>query len=841
MPYPWLKKETPLLVQAIDGRPLETPFVLFESRNITVGIGLCHKESMFFHAISSPSYPIVLGYPWLTRHNPVIDWRARQIAKWDNDCMASCIEIPLSINVLNLPTAPPLTTSIPVPYSDLAPVFDKREADRLPPHRSYDCAIDLLPGTMPPKGAVYPLSVKEHKVLEEYIKDSLNKGFIRPSSSPAGAGFFFVQKKEGDLRPCIDFRGLNKITVKNAYPIPLIPELFDRLKHSKIFSKLDLRGAYNLIRIKHGDEWKTAFNTRLGHYEYLVMPFGLCNAPAVFQAFINDVLREYTPCFVVVYLDDVLIHSPDLNTHHVHVRLVLSKLLANGLYCKLEKCLFDVQQVQFLGYVISSSGFMMDPKKLEAISHWPLPKGLKAIQRFIGFSNYYRRFIKGFSSIIAPITALTRKGGDTQNWSSSALEAFERLKEAFSTAPILHHPDPNRPFVLEVDASETGVGAVLSQRPADDKPMQPCGFYSRKLSPTEARYDIGDRELLAIILALKEWRHLLEGSTCPFSILTDHKNLIYLSEAKRLNPRQARWALFLTRFDFLITYRPGSKNVKADALSRQYEPLATPVSVPVSIVPERKILASLSTRVESPFWNLLLSKQALAPPSKPQNKLFVPSVEVPTALQLFHESKFAGHFGVNKTLDLIKRHLWWPTLTKDVKDYVTTCFVCTRSKSSRLCPAGLLQPLPIPERPWSHLAMDFLVELTPSLGHTVIFVVVDRFSKMAHFIPLKKLPSSSELVQIFTKEIFRLHGVPNVLVSDRGSQFISKFWRGFCHQLGVKLSFSSAYHPQTNGLAERTNQTLETYLRCFISDAQDDWVTLLPWAEFAYNNATSQS
>uniref|UniRef100_A0A8C5M9T8 Gypsy retrotransposon integrase-like protein 1 n=1 Tax=Leptobrachium leishanense TaxID=445787 RepID=A0A8C5M9T8_9ANUR len=484
---------------------------------------------------------------------------------------------------------------------------------------------------------------------------------------------------------------------------------------------------------------------------------------------------------------------------------------------------------------------MMDPKKLEAISHWPLPKGLKAIQRFIGFSNYYRRFIKGFSSIIAPITALTRKGGDTQNWSSSALEAFERLKEAFSTAPILHHPDPNRPFVLEVDASETGVGAVLSQRPADDKPMQPCGFYSRKLSPTEARYDIGDRELLAIILALKEWRHLLEGSTCPFSILTDHKNLIYLSEAKRLNPRQARWALFLTRFDFLITYRPGSKNVKADALSRQYEPLATPVSVPVSIVPERKILASLSTRVESPFWNLLLSKQALAPPSKPQNKLFVPSVEVPTALQLFHESKFAGHFGVNKTLDLIKRHLWWPTLTKDVKDYVTTCFVCTRSKSSRLCPAGLLQPLPIPERPWSHLAMDFLVELTPSLGHTVIFVVVDRFSKMAHFIPLKKLPSSSELVQIFTKEIFRLHGVPNVLVSDRGSQFISKFWRGFCHQLGVKLSFSSAYHPQTNGLAERTNQTLETYLRCFISDAQDDWVTLLPWAEFAYNNATSQS
>uniref|UniRef100_A0A8C5Q1Z6 Gypsy retrotransposon integrase-like protein 1 n=1 Tax=Leptobrachium leishanense TaxID=445787 RepID=A0A8C5Q1Z6_9ANUR len=365
--------------------------------------------------------------------------------------------------------------------------------------------------------------------------------------------------------------------------------------------------------------------------------------------------------------------------------------------------------------------------------------------------------------------------------------------------------------------------------------------FSRKLSLTETRYDIGDRELLAIILALKEWHHLLEGSNCPFSILTDHKNLAYLSEAKRLNPRQARWALFLTRFDFVISYRPGSKNVKADALSRQYEPLSTQITVPVPIVPEEKILASLSTQIDSPLWTQLLLKQSPAPPSKPPDKLFVPPEEVLTILRLFHESRFAGHFGVEKTLTLIKRHLWWSTLAKDVKEYVTTCSVCNRSKSSRLRPTGLLQPLPVPERPWSHLAMDFLVELPPSSGHTVIFVVVDRFSKMAHFIPLKKLPSSNELEHIFTKEIFRLHSIPNVIVSDRGSQFISKFWRGFCLQLGVKLSFSSAYHPQTNGLAERTNQTLETYLRCFISDAQDDWVTLLPWVEFAYNNATSQS
>ncbi|XP_073522176.1 uncharacterized protein [Phyllobates terribilis] len=297
---------------------------------------------------------------------------------------------------------------LPIPYWSYADVFNKKEAETLPPHRPYDCPIDLLPGTSPPRGRIYPLSAAETRSMSEYIEENLARGFIRKSTSPAGAGFFFVKKKDGSLRPCIDYRGLNQITVKNKYPLPLIPELFDRLRGARIFTKLDLRGAYNLVRIRQGDEWKTAFNTRDGHYEYLVMPFGLCNAPAVFQELVNDIFRDLLYSCVVVYLDDILVFSPDLQTHRRDVRQVLLRLRQNHLYAKYEKCLFEQTSLPFLGYIISQTGLQMDPEKLSAIEKWPRPEGLKAIQRFMGFANYYRLFIPHFASRPAPISALTR-------------------------------------------------------------------------------------------------------------------------------------------------------------------------------------------------------------------------------------------------------------------------------------------------------------------------------------------------------------------------------------------------------------------------------------------------
>ncbi|CAJ0931673.1 unnamed protein product [Ranitomeya imitator] len=429
--------------------------------------------------------------------------------------------------------------------------------------------------------------------MRSYVKESLEKGHIRPSSSPLGAGFFFVAKKDGSLRPCIDYRLLNKITVKFQYPLPLLSDLFARIKGVSWFTKIDLRGVYNLVRIKRGDEWKTAFNTPEGHFEYLVMPFGLANAPSVFQSFMHDIFREYLDKFLIVYLDDILIFSDDWESHVKQVRTVFQVLRANSLFVKGSKCLFGVQKVSFLGFIFSPSTIEMDPVKVQAIHNWTQPTSLKSMQKFLGFANFYRRFICNFSRIAKPLTDLTKKGADLVNWSSAAVEAFQELKRHFSSAPVLCQPDVSLPFQVEVDASEIGAGAVLSQRSSDCSVMKPCAFFSRKFSPAERNYDVGNRELLAMKWAFEEWRHWLEGAKHRVVVLTDHKNLTYLESAKRLNPRQARWSLFFARFDFVISYLPGSKNVKADALSRSFVPDSPGVSEPAGILKEGRKLQYL--------------------------------------------------------------------------------------------------------------------------------------------------------------------------------------------------------------------------------------------------------
>ncbi len=355
-----------------------------------------------------------------------------------------------------------------------------------------------------------------------------------------------MAKKDGGLRPCINYRSLNNITVKFRYPLPLVPAVLEHLRGATIFTKLDLHSAYNLIRILEGDEWKTAFVTPTGHYEYLVMPYGLVNAPSVFQDFMHEVLREYLHRFVLVYIDDILIYSRSLAEHRHHVAEVLQRLRQLHLFLKAEKCSFHQPSVQFLGYHIDSSGIRMDEGKVEAIKTWPQPTTIKELQRFLGFSNFYRRFIQNYSTLTNPLTNLLRNKPKSLSWSIATNEAFEKLRTSFTQAPILVHPDPERPFIVEVDASTTGVGAILSQQQGNPSRLHPCAAFSRKLSLAERNYDIGNRELLAIKLALEEWRHWLEGAKHPFTVLTDHKNLQYLREAKRLNPRHARWALFFT-------------------------------------------------------------------------------------------------------------------------------------------------------------------------------------------------------------------------------------------------------------------------------------------------------
>uniref|UniRef100_A0A9J7WUR7 Gypsy retrotransposon integrase-like protein 1 n=1 Tax=Cyprinus carpio carpio TaxID=630221 RepID=A0A9J7WUR7_CYPCA len=776
---------------------------------------------------------MILGFPWLERHNPQISWSERRIIQWSSSCLNGCMSAIQGPEPSSSSSMDVNLQEIPAVYHDLAQAFSERDASQLPPHRAGDCAIELLPGTMPPRGRVYPLSQPETEAMNSYIDEQLAKGFITPSTSPASAGFFFVKKKDGGLRPCIDYRGLNEITVKYRYPLPLVPAALEVLRTARYFTKLDLRNAYNLIRIREGDEWKTAFSTTSGHYQYRVMPFGLSNSPSVFQAFVNEIFRDMLNRSVIVYIDDILIYSDNLEAHVQDVRAVLKRLIEHQLYAKIQKCEFHQTRISFLGYIISADGVVMDDNKVQAVVNWPQPTSMKELQRFLGFANFYRRFIRNFSMIVAPLTSLLQGGGRCFRWSSECTAAFESLKRRFTTAPILHHPDPEREFIVEVDASNTGVGAILSQRHGNPAKMYPCAFYSRKLNAAERNYDVGDRELLAMKAAFEEWRHWLEGAGHPFTVLTDHRNLEYLKSARRLNARQARWSLFFSRFNFKITFRPGSKNGKADALSRQFDS-NDECSEPVPILPSSLIVAPVQ-------WDIITEISASqqrhpAPPECPGDRLFVPPELRDRVLRWVHCTPSAGHPGITATTQLVSNRFWWTSLRADVIKFVHQCSTCNMIKSSHLKPAGLLQPLPVPRRPWSHIAVDFVTDLPQSQGYTTILSVIDRFSKSCRFIPLSGLPTALQTAEALLNHVFRLFGLPEDIVTDRGPQFTSRVWRELCSKLSINVSLTSGYHPQANGQVERLNQDLTRFLRTYCHQNQQEWSRYLVWAEYAQNS-----
>lgn len=415
---------------------------------------------------------------------------------------------------------------------------------------------------------------------------------------------------------------------------------------------------------------------------------------------------------VIVYIDDILIYLNTLPDHIRHVRAVLERLIHHQLYAKMEKCAFHRTSTTFLGYIISPEGVTMDENKVKAVLEWPQPSTLKELQRFLGFANFYRRFIRNFSSVANPLTSLVKKGTHRLQWSESADQDFKQLKQRFTSAPILHHPNPELPFVIEVDASSTGLGAILSQRHGTPLKLHPCAFFSRKLNSAEKNYDVGDRELLAMKAAFEEWRHWLEGATHQFTVLIDHKNLEYLRTVKRLNPRQARWSLFFTRFNFVVTYRPGSKNTKADVLSRQSDSDLTPQ------LPETILAPGL---VDAPIqWDIMTeieqaNSQSEVPSVCPPNKVYVPEAFRNRVLELVHSLPSSGHPGITATIQLLQNRFWWSSLSRDITTFVHQCTTCNTQKSSRQLPAGLLQPLPVPQRPWSHKALfPYPNSLSPS-------------------------------------------------------------------------------------------------------------------------------
>ncbi|KAL4377944.1 hypothetical protein GQ457_02G018140 [Hibiscus cannabinus] len=407
---------------------------------------------------------------------------------------------------------------------DFSGVFPE-ELPSLPPDREVEFVIETHVDSTPVSISPYQMAPKELKELKTQLQELLDRGFIRPSTSPWGAPVLFVKKKDESLRMCIDYRQLNKMTVKNKYPLPRIDDLFDQLEGATVFSKIDLRSGYYQLKVREQDVLKTAFRTRYGHYEFLVMPFGLTNAPAAFMDSMNRVFHEYLDQFVVVFIDDILVYSRTEEDHDRHLRLVLQTLLENQLYAKLSKCEFWIREVVFLGHVVSSEGIRVDPKKVEAIVDWKQPTSVTEILSFLGLAGYYQRFVNGFSKVAAPLTKLLQKGVKYE-WSDARQQAFEKLKEALINAPMLTQPVSGKEFVVYSDASYVGLGCVLMQE------GRVVAYASRKLKVHEKNYPTHDIELAAVVFALKIWRHYLYGEKCI--VYTDHKSLKYLMTQKEL-------------------------------------------------------------------------------------------------------------------------------------------------------------------------------------------------------------------------------------------------------------------------------------------------------------------
>ncbi|QRW24417.1 Retrotransposable element Tf2 protein [Rhizoctonia solani] len=825
---------------------------LFDGKQMTETFLICNTGS---HAA-------ILGIKWLEAHNPEIDWNSR---------------------TLSFPHTPPEHATIakeeeadqkplegvPSKYHQYAKVFGKEEFNKLPPHRHYNIGIELTEEG-PLNSPLYSMTDAESATLKDWLKDELKAGKIRPSKSPISSPVMFVPKKDGSRCLVVDYCCLNNRTKKNVYPLPCPDDLMAQLRGAKIFTKLDLRWGYNNVRVKEGDKWKTAFRTKYGLYKSLVMTFGLTNAPAAFQHFMNKLFKDLLDVCVIIYLDDILIYSQDDATHTKHVHEVLKRLMDNQLFCKASKCMFHVTSVEYLGIIVLDKGFSLDKLKIQAVQEWPVPTKVKEVQLFLGFANFLRRFVANFSHMARPLHNLVRK--DTPwKWDTREQEAFQGLKDAITNAPVLCHADPTKPYFLETDASGAALGSILSQRQEDGR-LHPLGFLLELFKGAKQNYDTHDKELLAIIRSFEYWRIFLEGTKHPITVFTDHCNLEYWKESRTFNRRHAQWHLLLAGYNFQIVYCPGKQSGKPDALSRQSDHanippavqtmLPDPVFANIALVtPEkelqRQIKASLDQDESLEEILQFLQNKSKAPPSIKrafkdyemeagllfyQGQIVVPDVGTlrTDLLHIFHNSPLAGHPGRQHTLELVSRNYYWPGIRADTYWHVDSCETCQRIRKPKYASIPP-QPLELPVRPWQHVSYDMIVDLPKDGSNDSILVIVDSFTKYGIFVKCSKKLKAPKLAELFLEHVWKRHGMPEKMVSDRGRVFNNKFLKALYKRLGIDPHFSSAYHPQSNGQTERVNPSIEHFLRAYLGVNQRDWTKWLPMAEFAYNNAVHSS
>ena len=905
---PFKRLRNPREVYNVDGTPNKNGRIEFFT-DLEVRTGEQRTKMRFFLTELGPQ-KMILGYPWFAAAQPRIDWAKGWI---DYDQLPVVLKTAnaglfltktvkkrrrptkehLHIAYVAFPDKKQTTASklaeqhgkanhepLPEEYRRHAKVFGEKEAQRFPGPRLWDHAIELkpnAPATIP--GKIYALTQKEQVALTEFIQEHLKKGYIKPSKSPYASPFFFIKKKDGKLRPVQDYRKVNEWTIKNRYPLPLIPELIARVKGAKLFTKFDVRWGYNNVRIKEGDQWKAAFITNQGLFEPNVMFFGLTNSPATFQTMMNTIFtEEVREGWLTIYMDDMLIHTPeDIKLHRRCVHRVLDKLQRHDLFLKPEKCHFEQKTMEFLGVVLVDGAIKMDPAKIKGVADWPTPQTVRDVRAFLGFTGFYRYFIPNYSAIARPLIHLTKKATPF-HWEEPQVKAFETLKTLMCRKPILRQPDYTQPFFVSTDASAYGVGAVLSQEgelnPRTKKPSQhPIAYYSATFTPTERNYDIYERELLAVLKALEHWRPHVAATDIPVTILTDHANLTFWKIPRKVNRRVARWFATLQDYNLIFKHVPGKLHAAPDMLSRppgasrgeednQNVTLIPPESF-IRIARDdsaaRTQLERDITQAQEEHLTLMQAWQKTGRVHRVHSPLFhqplfttdgaaiaIPPVDSlkREILRQNHDAPTAGHPGRDQTFWNLQDQYWWPGMRKWTAQYVKGCATCQQSKPVNHPRKTPLYRIPVPPDalPFQIVAMDLITQLPNSAGYDAILTIVDHgCSRAAIFLPCKTRISGEGIAALYLKNVYPWFGIPTKTITDRDPRFTSHFAKALCAQLGVRQNISTAYHPQTDGLSERKNQWVEQYLRLLTMNDQEQWAQWLPVATAVHNQVVNSS
>jgi transposase InsO family protein len=673
----------------------------------------------------------------------------------------------------------------------------------------------------------YRQSIADVNETDRQVKELLEKGLIRESTSPYAAPVTLADKKDGTKRLCMDYRSLNKNTISDKEPMPHIQDVIDRLYGAKYFAKLDVAWGYWHVAMHEEDIHKTAFVTQNGHYEWLVLPFGLKNAPAIFQRVIRKILADLINNGCMNYLDDIIIYAKTLEEHNRLLHEVFSRLKKHNVRLRREKCEFAVNSIEFLGHVIADSKVRPPSSKVKAVLDFPRPESYKEIQRFHGLANYLREYINNFSIIAAPLTRLLRK--DTQFiWSDEQEDAFEQIKAAMANEPVRKIFDPNLKCELHTDASTVGIGAILIQD------SHPIGYFSRRLSDAETRYTPTELECMAVVNAIEYFRIYLEGT--HLTVVTDHSALQWLLKFSNTKRRLFRWSKDLSIYDFNVIHRAGKNMEHVNDLSR------APVNSQIRSASDINLLVSSDNLIKAqlrsdckPIGRQFIKDGILSIKIRGVSRQVIPKPMISTVLKSCHDE--SGHPGYKKCIRQISQSYWWPQMYSDIRTYCKTCHTCQIIKPSTHPNYGQLQPLPTPTKPMEFIAMDTIVMGTSAKATKAkyIQVVIDHHSR---YVWAKATPTNTAQAVVGVLEnIFHNVGVPERILTDNGTNFTSRVFRKFLKDNNVRTSYTTTYHPQTNGTNEKVNDTLVKGLRMAISESPKlKWSTLLSRVVDNYNN-----